>query len=139
MTADDDQARSRAGPLRLFFVTSVWTLLILCALQISVHVILAGDIATAYPWGYGIKVLIAPFVLFSIELFLWARMFRHPRPPARILAGLVGAYVLLANVLVAVLITDLYHRNVNDLILLGYLYAGTGHLSFALFGRDALS
>ena len=138
MTGEHDRVRSGARPLRLFFVTSVWTLLILCALQISVHVILAGDIAAAYPWGYGVRVLVAPFLLFSIELFLWARMFRHPRPPARLLAGLVGAYVLLVNVLVAVLITDLYHRNVNDLILLGYLYAGMGHLSFALFGRDTV-
>jgi len=123
--------------LWLFFVTAVWTLLTLCALQISVHVLIAPDIASAYPGRYGVRVLIAPFVLFVLELFLWARVFRHPRPPARLSAGLMGAYVLLINVFASVLVTDLYHHNINDLILLGYLYAGIGHLSYALFGRES--
>jgi len=126
-----------ARPLRLLFVTSVWTLLVLCALQISVHVIAAGDIASAYPGGYGIRVLIAPFALFALELFLWAWIFRHPRPPARLFAGLIGAYVLVMHVVVGLLVTDLYHRNINDLVLLGYLYAGMGHVSYALFGKQS--
>lgn len=124
-------------PLRLFFATSVWVLLALCALQISVHVIAARDIASAYPGGYGIRVLLAPFVLFVLELFLWATLFRHSRSPARLFAGLVGGYVLLMNVVVSVVVMNLYHRDVNDLVLLGYLYAGIGHVSYAVFGRDS--
>ena len=58
------------------------------------------------------------------------------RPPARLFGGLIGAYVLVMHVLVGPAVTDLYHRNINDLVLLGYLYAGMAYVSYALSGKQ---
>ena len=106
------------------------------AYQVVVHVIQSQEILDAYPGGYDIKVLIAPFMLLVAELFLWFKLFRWPCHPARIFAGLLGLYIWLMVIIVNLLVADLYDRELPDLILWLYAYAGTGHLLFALFGRE---
>ena len=118
------------------FFTSVWVVIIESGYQLVVHAIHSQEILDAYPGGYDIKVLIAPFVLFCAEIFLWFKMFRWPSHPARIFAGLIGLYIWLMIILVNVLTADLYDRELPSYFLWLYVYAGTGHLLFAIVGRE---
>ncbi len=124
------------GFVRLQFVASVWLLVALCAYRMIIHVNNAGEILTSYPGGYAMKVFIAPFFLLGFELFLWFRMFRPARHPARIFAGLIGGYIFLMVVLVNGLIAEVYDRTLPATLLWLYAISGTGHLYYAFFGRE---
>ncbi len=114
----------------------MWTLIALSGYQIFIHISRAGDILAGYPGGYAMRVLIAPFLLLGFELFLWFWTFRRARPPARIFAGIVGAYILLMIVLVNALVAEVYGRTVPGAILGLYTLVGIGHLAFAFIGRQ---
>lgn len=90
----------------------------------------------AYPAGYDFKVFLGPFFLAGFELFLWFRMFIHEREPARIFAGIMGAYILLMIIFVNLIVADLYEREVPVLVVWLYVYAGVCHLAYAFFGRQ---
>ena len=120
----------------LLFVTSVWMLIALSAYRMIIHIERAGDILAGYPGGYAVRVLIAPFFLLGFELFLWFWTFQRARPPARIFAGIVGAYILLMIVLVNALAAEVYDRAVPVAMLGLHTLVGIGHLAFAFFGRE---
>lgn len=122
--------------IRLIIVTSVWLFIALNAYQVVIHVTAASHILGAYPGGYTYKVFIAPFALIALELFLWFRMFRQSRHPARMFAGIVGAYIWLMVILVTVVVADLYGRDLSPPLLWLYAYAGAGHLGYAVFGKE---
>ena len=124
-----------ARPIWVMFVSSVWIFIGLCGYEMVVHVLDAAMIVGAYPAGYNIKVLIAPFFLTGMELLLWFGLFRHARRPALVFAAVVGTYILLMIVLVNWIVADLYNRDVNGVVLLIYGYAGLGHLVYAVLGR----
>ena len=118
------------------FVTSVWMLIALCAYRVIIHANNAGEILTSYPGGYAMRVFIAPFFLLGFELFLWFKMFRRSRPPARIFAGIMGAYILLMIVLVNALIAEVYESDLPAKLLWLYAFSGIGHFVYAFFGRE---
>ena len=120
----------------LLFVTSVWLFIGLNGYDVITHTMNARKIVDAYPGGYGIRVFIAPFFLIAGELFLWFKMFRPARHPARIFAGLVGGYIFLMVVLVNGLIAEVYDRTLPATLLWLYALSGTGHLIYAFFGRE---
>lgn len=123
-------------PLWIMFVTSVWIFIGLCGYKIVIHVLYANQIIGAYPAGYNFKVLLAPIPLIGVELFLWFKMFRFPTHPARMFAGVIGLYILLMVVFVNIVVEDLYDRDINNIVLLIYGYAGLGHIAYALFGKE---
>ena len=125
-----------AKPLWVMFVTSVWAFIGLSGYKIVVHVLYANQIIGAYPAGYDFKVFIAPFFLIGLELFLWFKMFRYPAHPARMFAGVIGLYIWLMVIFVNLVVSDLYERDVNYIVLLIYGYAGLGHLAYAVFGKE---
>lgn len=118
------------------FVTSVWIFIGLCGYKTVLHVLYAEQIIGGYPAGYNFKVLLGPFTLLGLELFLWFKMFRFPTHPARMFAGVMGLYILLMLVFVNILIKDLYVRDINNIELLMYGYVGLGHIAYALFGKE---
>lgn len=120
----------------LLFVTSVWLFICLNGYDVIIHTLNARKIVDAYPGGYGIRVFIAPFFLIAGELFLWFKMFRPARHPARIFAGLVGGYIFLMVLLVNGLVAEVYDRTLPATLLWLYALSGTGHLSYAFFGRE---
>lgn len=120
----------------LLFVSSVWLFVGLSAYRVVQHVLYAEQIIGSYAAGYDYRLLIAPFFLLGFELFLWFKMFRYAAHPSRLFAGVVGAYILLMIVFVNLVVADLNDDQVNGLILLLYAYAGTGHLFYAVFGRE---
>ncbi len=63
-------------------------------------------------------------------------MFRYPAHPARMFAGVIGLYIWLMVIFVNLVVSDLYDRNVNYIVLLIYGYAGLGHLAYAVFGKE---
>ena len=77
-----------------------------------------------------------PFFLIAGELFLWFRMFRQARHPARIFAGLVGGYIFLMVVLVNALVAEIYDRTLPATQLWLYAFSGFGHCVYAFFGRE---
>ena len=95
-------------PLWIMFVTSVWIFIGLCGYKIVIHILFANQIIGAYPAGYNFKVLLAPFSLIGVELFLWFKMFRVPTHPARMFAGVIGLYILLMVVFVNIVVEGLY-------------------------------
>jgi len=101
-----------------------------------VHMMQADDILDAYPGGYGIRVLIAPLFLLVAELFLWFKLFRRARAPARIFAGIVGVYILLMIVLANGLAAELYGSTLSAMLLWLYAYSSIGHLAYAYFGHE---
>ena len=121
----------------LLFVTSVWLFVGLNGYEVIIHAMNAGKIVDAYPGGYGIRMFVAPFSLLAGELFLWFRMFRPARHPARMFAGLVGSYIFLMVILVNGLIAEVYDRALPATLLWLYALSGCGHLAYAFFGRDA--
>lgn len=122
--------------IRWLFITSVWLFVALSGYAVIVRIMTAENILGAYPGGYDLRVLLAPFLLLSAELFLRFRFFRRPRPPARIFAGFVGVYILLMIVFVNLVVSDLYDREASALRLWLYAYAGGGHLAFAFLGKE---
>ncbi|UCH49746.1 MAG: hypothetical protein JSU95_08295 [Betaproteobacteria bacterium] len=120
----------------LLFVTSVWLFIGLNGYEVIIHAINARKIVDAYPGGYGIRIFIAPFFLLAAALFLWFKMFRPMRHPARIFAGLVGGYIFLMVLLVNVLVAEVYDRTLPATLLWLYSYSGVGHLVYAFFGRE---
>ena len=122
--------------LWIMFVSSVWVLIGLCGYEIVIHVLHANQIINAYPSGYNFKVLLAPFFLIGVELFLWFKMFRYPTHPARMFAGVIGLYIWLMVVFVNIVVSGLYDRDINNIVLLIYGYAGLGHIAYALFGKE---
>jgi membrane protease YdiL (CAAX protease family) len=122
--------------LHRFFSSAVWLLVGLTAYRAVLHLGAADEIVGAYPGGYDLRVLLGPLVLLLAELFLWYRFFRFRKRPARAFAGIVGAYVLLMVIAVNLITADLYGREVPVTFLWLYLYAGAGHLAYALFGAD---
>ena len=125
-----------ARPLWIWFVTSVWTLIGLCAYKIVQHVLYANQVLGAYPAGYSMKVLIGPMFLLGVELYLWFKMFRYPIHPARMFAAVIGLYILLMVVVVNLAVADLYDRDINNTTLLIYGFAGLGPIMYALFGKQ---
>ena len=125
-----------ARSLWIIFISSIWIFIGLCAYKIVLHILYASQIIGAYPGGYDFKVFVAPFFLIVMEIFLWFKMFRYCKHPARIFAGVVGLYIWLMVVLVNVIVTDLYDYEVNNYVLLLYAYAGFGHVAYALFGKE---
>ncbi len=122
--------------LRLFFVTAIWLFIALNIYNMVVYAMNPGQVIGEYPAGYDFKVFLGPFFLVGFELFLWFRMFMHEREPARIFAGLMGAYILLMVIFVNLIVADLYEREISTIVVWLYAYAGIGHLSYAFFGRQ---
>ena len=118
------------------FVSSVWVFMGLCAYKIALHVLYANQVIGSYAAGYDYRVLVAPFFLFGLELFLWLKMFRYAVHPARMFAGVVGAYIMLMVVFVNVVVADMTGNDVSGVHLLLYAYAGMGHLVYALLGAE---
>ena len=122
--------------LWFLFVAPVWISIGLSAYRVVAHVVNADGIVSAYPGGYGFRVFVAPFMLLGFQLFFWFRYYQRARPPARILAGLIGGYILLMIVLVNALVAEVYDRSLPETVLWLYACTSIGHLAFALFGRD---
>ena len=122
------------------FVTAVWMFIALNGYKIIIHVIKANSIINAYPSGYGFRVFIAPFFLLILQVFLWFKMFRWSHYPARIFAGIIGAYIWLMVIFVNLVIVDLYGSDYSYnqplTFLWLYAYAGIGYLAYAFFGRE---
>jgi hypothetical protein len=122
--------------IRLLFVSAIWLFLALNGYRVIAHVMEADSIMGAYPGGYGARVFIAPLFLLLFELFLWFRLFRWSRHPARLFAGIIGAYIWLMVIFVNLVTADLYGRELSPALWWLYAYAGAGHVLFALFGRE---
>jgi hypothetical protein len=73
---------------------------------------------------------------FSVSLFLWFRLFRHEHEPARVFAGIMGAYILLMIIFVNLIVANLNEREIPVVVVWLYVYAGMGHLAYAFFGRQ---
>ena len=123
-------------PVWPVFATAVWVFIGLNAYKIVVHIAHANQIIGAYPAGYDYKVLLAPFFLLGLELFLWLRMFRYAVHPARLFAGVVGAYVLFMVVVVNIIVADMNDTEMSGWLLFLYAYVAVGHLTYALFGDE---
>ena len=122
--------------LSFVFAASVWISIGLSAYRVVAQVVNADGIQSAYPGGYGFRVFVAPFMLLGFQLFFWFRYYRRARPPARILAGLIGGHILLMIVLINALVAEVYDRSLPETMLWLYACTGIGHLAFALFGRE---
>lgn len=90
-----------------------------------------------YPGGFDFKVFIGPFFLLCIELFLWFKMFRHLSHPSRMIAGLIGCYIIFMMVFVNLIISDLYDTQSSKSLIWLYLYASFGHFVYAFFGEES--
>lgn len=124
-----------ARPLWLFFLSSIWLLLIYSGYQAVDYLVRAGDIMESTLPGYGARVVIAPLLLFGGEFVLWLKLFRHERPGARIMAGLVGILLLLLIFVMAVS-ADLWQKNYPGHLYWIFSYVAAGHLVYAMFGRE---
>lgn len=114
----------------------MWLFVALNGFKVVEHIRTADQIISAYPGGFDMKILIAPFVLLIAELFLWFRFFRWQRHPAKLFAGIIGAYIWLMIIVVNSINADLYERDMPILLFCLYAYTGAGHLTYAFFGRD---
>lgn len=122
--------------LWIMFVTSVWALIGLCGFRAVTQYFDATRIVDGYPGGYGIKVLLAPFILLGFELTLWLKLFRYNAHPARLFSGLMGINILII-IFINLIVADLYDRNINYIELLILCYSSLGHLAYALFGKES--
>lgn len=115
------------------FVISVWVLIGFCALN---AIAMTGKVAWLHQ-AYGPfagRVIMWPFAVGSIELLLWFRPFRHRESGARLMAGFMGVMLLLKPVFVALIVSDLYDREIDMLSWWIYLYVAISHLAFAFGG-----
>lgn len=116
------------------FVISVWVLIGFCAVN-TVQILGQAEAVHAAYGPFGARVILWPIALGAIELMLWFRPFRHGQSGARLMAGFMGLVLLLRPILVALIVSDLYDRDVNWLSWWIYMYVAVSHLGFAVGGK----
>jgi hypothetical protein len=116
------------------FVTSVWVLIGFCAVN-TVQILGQAEAVHAAYGPFGARVMLWPIAIGAIELMLWFRPFRHRQPGARLMAGFMALVLLMRPVFVALIVSDLYEREVNWLAWWIYMYVAVSHLGFAFAGR----
>jgi len=118
--------------LRLAFFSAVWLLI---GLMVWIAVSNAMDstwVDRFYYAGYHSRVLLAPYMVGGLELFFWFRFFRHEDDGARVFAGLVGLFVFVLLLVMALnwRVTGPWH----PLAVAALLYIAAAHVAYALFG-----
>lgn len=118
--------------LRFAFFTAVWLLIGLMAWVAVSNATDSTWVDRFYYAGYHSRVLLAPYVIGGIELFFWFRFFRHEDDGARVFAGLVGFFVSVQLLVMALnwSVTGPWH----PLAVAALLYIAAAHIAYALFG-----
>ena len=122
--------------LWIFFVTSVWLFIVLlidACVDTFLHFKELNEVVAG---RYHAGVLFGPFIALGMELFFWRRFFRYPVDGARVFAALMGLFIFLKIILVELIVSDLLDKENDSLMMWLFVYAGSGHLFFALFGKD---
>ena len=122
--------------LVIFFVTSVWLFIGLCAYKIIIHILGNNNILNSYPGGYGINVFIGPFLLITGEILLWFKIFRYFMHLSRMFAGFIGLYILIKILFVNIIVADIYNYSNSYIELITYGYAAVAHLAYSFFGKE---
>ena len=77
-----------------------------------------------------------PLGIGAIELIFWYRPFRSRETGARLIAGLIGAGLLVQPVLLSPILADVLQAPVSWPVWCFFVYVALSHLAYALFGRD---
>jgi len=126
------------------FAVSVWALVALTVWDAIDNLRHAEMILSAPLAGRNFRYLLQPFVLLLFVLFVWFRFQVPKQEPGRIMAGIIGAYVLLFIVMVPLLVVDITTEPANNVGIHGfrggsvatvlYISIGIVHLAYAFFG-----
>ncbi len=122
----------KAPLLRLNFVTAVWLVIGLAAWTAVSNAADSTWVDRFYYAGYHTRALMAPYVVGALQLFFWFRFFRHEEDGARIFAGMMGVFVLVQLLLMALnwSVSGPWH----PLVVAALCYIAGAHLAYALFG-----
>lgn len=123
-------------PVRLLFVSSVWLLVAWSAYRMVETVLHYQDIMSIVPGREAARYFISPFAIFLSMLFFWFRFFRDERDGARVMATLIGCFMIIQIIILS------FWRGLFDWYLPAWgmvicAYVMVGHFAYAFAGRES--
>jgi len=126
-------------PIWYFFISSVWVFMGWLLYHGVSDIINYKEVLAQNPayvaTGNSRRLLLGWIVMFGMEFFLWYKFFRYPRGGARVFAAFMGITVILI-IFISYISADLESPGAKMPSLWLFWYIGSGHLSFAVFGKD---